>query len=65
MARIFDNSDWFEIEDRKQAAFEAKLPKCDICDEPMTEWAAIPQKFGTLNVCEDCIRENWKYYEED
>lgn len=65
MAKTWDNYDYFELEDMRQAQREARLPHCDICDEPMTEWVEIPQKFGNLNVCEHCIRMNWKYYEED
>lgn len=63
MSRIFDNSDWFEIEDRKQAAFEASLPKCDICGAPMTEWLHVSYKLMDILICEDCTV--WEMYEED
>lgn len=63
MSRLPDPEDWFEIEDRKQAAFEASLPRCDCCKQPMTEWYRIPQKFGDLLVCTDCATK--EEYEEE
>ena len=60
---MIDNFDLWDAEDRKNAAWEAKLPVCDLCGEPMTEWYRIRQKFGDLLVCPDCIEH--EYYDEE
>ena len=60
--KIPDNFDFFEWEDQRRAAYEARLPKCDCCGDPMDEWYRIPQKFGDLLVCNNCITK--EYWEE-
>lgn len=63
MSRLLDPEDWFEIEDRKQAAWEAQLPLCDICGEPMAEWLHVSYKLMDILVCEKCAV--WESYEEE
>mgnify|MGYP006992070952 CR=1 FL=1 len=51
---MIDNFGLYDIHERDQVRWEKKLPICDICKQPMTEWYRIPQKFGDLLVCTDC-----------
>ena len=59
---MLDNFDLFDIEDRKNAEWEARLPVCDGCGEHMSEWYEVSYKLQTWRFCKECCQE--RYYEE-
>lgn len=60
---MLDNFDFYDAHEKDFVKWEKKLPVCDCCKQPMTEWYRIPQKFGDLLVCTDCATK--EEYEEE
>ena len=62
MDRIPDNFDLYDMYEREQCREERKLPKCDLCGEPIYEDYAF-RISGDL-ICERCIEDAREYIEE-
>ena len=62
MVNVPDNFDFAEWEDERRSAYEARLPKCDCCGDPMEEWYEVSYKLQTWYFCKNCVTEG--YYEE-
>lgn len=55
MARVPDNYDAWVWHDRDIEARLDKLPRCEICGEPIQQWDAV--RIGRLWYCDDCLRD--------
>lgn len=57
-----DNYDMWEAYDRQCAAWEYKLPICELCGEHIQQDKAL--HIMGLWICDDCINDNMRWIEE-
>ena len=58
-----DPLDDFDRLDRRQARYEARLPKCDICRQPIQDEDLYD--LGDELVCHDCLDKHYRRKTED
>ena len=63
MTRLRDNLDYFELEDIRQAMWEASLPVCDCCGEHIAEYYEVHYHGAMYVFCKECCQE--RYVEEE
>lgn len=63
MGELLDNYDLWERNEREREEALEKLPKCDLCEEPITD-----EYFYNLDgtfICEQCMDEYYRKRTED
>lgn len=58
-----DNYDMWEAYDRQCAAWEHKLPICELCGEHIQQWDAV--RIRGEWYCDECLREARRVFEDD
>lgn len=60
---IPDYNDYATQEDNKRASLEDKLPKCDLCGEPIYDDYCY--EINGEVICEECLKEHYRHETEN